>query len=812
MSYNGVCLISGPQASAALFNRDKLFKRGGMERDEFQFMDFTNPTPIENVKCIVTLGIEAFREVLPEVASLHGVSLFDSKKTKGTIGYTFWSERFGTWVIPTVDPGKIFRGQTAWAQSFIFCVQRALEVARDGYSYETGDYTLDCSPMAAHKWVDEFEDYYRANPDLFLSCDIETPEKDADESELDLESNTDYIVLRCGYSYRDGHGLSIPWDGAYRTVHERLLTHPASKAWWNGCPTPDHKVLTADLKWKAAGDIKLGDTLVSFDEDRDDNRRLRRYKTGTVISNNRYIKQVFGIHLSDGSILKVTGEHPWLAKPQTGPRRRAIQWVKTSDLKVGDILPKLFEQWQQIDNRDLGYLAGFYDGEGSIAFEKETNTFEVSASQKTGLTLDKVIHLLKQYNFDPKVYPKYRVKEPDARSINLGGNNREQVRFLGLMRPDRLLNKFKVEHMGAVWGYEINERTVVKIEDLGQLEIVTLSLDTGTYILEGYGSHNSYDQPRIINQSIIINGTSHDGMDAWHILNSDLKKSLNFVTPWFRKRLKMWKHLSSSTPAFYNAVDADAAGSNLRGIIELLKRHDMYKVYQEFVLELDPVFSAMTRAGMPIDRKKRIESAKFLTNKRKDVLEKIDELVPEYIKPCQPKAGYKKVPKDTTGLTEVVFNGLLNKYCSHCGQLAPPKSHFKPKLVKSCSQCGGKWTASHSKTGKRKQNPCEGAEFSESETNPCIGASIVEKMEGEKRWARVLPFVPSQVGILKYQAYMKHPAITVGKGADKKATTNEKAIKKLMGKYPADKLYPTILEFRELQTLVTRYIGEYHCE
>lgn len=536
------------------FNFDKLLKRAGLERGQFQSCSPFNTDAIKGFKpkVIITLGYPTFKQILPEVAHLHGVGLIDSKKSKGVTGYVFWSDTFNCWVLPTIHPSFILRGQTSWAQSLIFCLQRSIEIAKDGYSYEPGDYTLDCTPADAHQWVDAFERYYVEHPDLFLSCDIETPEKDADEAELDLESNSDYIILRCGYSYRDGHGLSIPWDGPFRTVHERLLTGPWNKAWWNG----------------------------------------------------------------------------------------------------------------------------------------------------------------------------------------------------------------------------------------------------------------GYDQPRILSQNIEIGGVSHDGMDAWHILNSDLKKSLNFVTPWFRKNLKMWKHLSGSQPAFYNAVDADAAGANLRGTIKLLKQLNMYRVYEEFILELDPVYAAMTKAGMPISREKRIESSKLLTNKRREVLARIDSLVPESIKPILPKEGYKKTPKSTEGLSEIVFNGVLNRYCSGCGILNPKKSHFKSKLENVCLNCGGRWSLSHSKV-KKKPNPCGGALAEGRESNGCYGMEVVERLEGEKRWAKVGKFVPSTKGILNYQKAKKHPIIYVGKNEERKPTTDEKAIKKLIGRHPEDQLYPSVLEYRELQTLVTRYIGAY---
>ncbi len=62
---------------------------------------------------------------------------------------------------------------------------------------------------------------------------------------------------------------------------------------------------------------------------------------------------------------------------------------------------------------------------------------------------------------------------------------------------------------------------------------------------------------------MIINGTNHDGMNMWHILNSDLRKGLGFVTPFLCHGQAMWKQESSAQPAYYNAVDASTAGVTL---------------------------------------------------------------------------------------------------------------------------------------------------------------------------------------------------------------------------------------------------------
>ena len=305
---------------------------------------------------------------------------------------------------------------------------------------------------------------------------------------------------------------------------------------------------------------------------------------------------------------------------------------------------------------------------------------------------------------------------------------------------------------------------------------------------------------------MVINGDTHDAMDAWHCLNSDLRKSLGFVTPFFCHGQRMWKHLSSSTPALYNAIDADVAGRNMRGTVALLKKLDMWKVYEEFVFELDPAFSAMTRAGMPIDKALREESSKQLILKRNEVRQTIEGLAPLEIHTVKPKDGYKREPTDKTGLQLFTFNGIRNTYCSNCDAPSPPKSHFKARPRLQCSICGGKWTPSHAKA-RKKPNPCLGAGGVAIETNPCSGSHPVERLDGEKRWARVEPFIASQKGILRYMQYRKHSIIYQGRGPDKRPTTDEKAIKILIGRYPDERFYSLVLEDRELKKILGTYIG-----
>jgi uracil-DNA glycosylase family 4 len=295
--------------------------------------------------------------------------------------------------------------------------------------------------------------------------------------------------------------------------------------------------------------------------------------------------------------------------------------------------------------------------------------------------------------------------------------------------------------------------------------------------------NKSHDEGDIRALGYELNGAIHDGMIAWHVLHSDLRKKLGFVTPLLIPDMPMWKHRSRSDPAYYNGCDAFTEDVNMYRIVRLLKQHGLWPVYERHIVQLDAELAQMSARGMPVDEKRRWDAAVKLDGLLKGVREKMQTAVPDDLKPIQPKNGYVRPPADTAGLVQVVIDGVLRKRCALCGVEGPAKPHFSKKSL-----------AVPGTPGRKKADRVP---------NPCFGATCVEQLEGTQRWARRLPFTPSPKQILAYMAARKHrPVMHRGK-----PTTDVKAIKKVMAKYSADELYPLILDYRKLQKLAGTYIG-----
>ena len=284
-----------------------------------------------------------------------------------------------------------------------------------------------------------------------------------------------------------------------------------------------------------------------------------------------------------------------------------------------------------------------------------------------------------------------------------------------------------------------------------------------------------YDNVRIIRYISAFNLISLDGMLAWHVLHSSLFKSLGGVTPFYWTNCLMWKHLSDEQPAFYNAKDADAALRCWLGILPSLIEHNLYPVFERHVLKLNEVLRYMTGKGITLD----LTARKAAEIKLADILEgfkkEMDLVVPTAARRFK---SYKKTPKNTEGMVQVEGE-RQTKRCNKCGDIDVAASHFKTIGKKRL------------KLGKTE--------------NSCFGGAAEKITIPAKLWAAPLEFKLSMLGLTNYQKVVKHKPIINRK--ENKPTFDESAIKKLRFNYPKDPLYPLIVDFRESQTLLSRYVG-----
>jgi len=304
-----------------------------------------------------------------------------------------------------------------------------------------------------------------------------------------LSGSVANMLKTIGTSFTQGHRQTLD-------VATRFLPTTGQQQWGivaGACLDQKHKVLKADLTYVTLGDIVVGDTLLSFEEEVTD-KRSRRYKTGTVEKVRKVVKETFNVTLASGKVFTVTEDHKWFVK--TGS---VYRWARTDELRKGTCIPKLVDEWKNDDTFLGGWLAGMYDGEGHLSQRVGTdgrNSFQLGISQNKGKTCDKFIAAIKEKFGMDILSSTMRVNETTGKEcmgMKIAGGVPKCIKVLGSLRPNRLLEKFTPDSMGRICCEDSRNDKVVSIIAAGQNTVVEIQVDCGTMVVEGYGHHNCYE-------------------------------------------------------------------------------------------------------------------------------------------------------------------------------------------------------------------------------------------------------------------------------------------------------------------------------
>lgn len=247
------------------------------------------------------------------------------------------------------------------------------------------------------------------------------------------------------------------------------------------CLAPNTVVLTAALEWVPISDVKQGDTLVGIDEYV---AAIGHHRTlqPSVVENTWASKQrCWRVTLDNGRSFVASVDHPWLARKYKSGGQ--LHWIKTGDLTIGAEISAFGKPWTFDTTREAGWLAGFFDGEGTIGQRM------VSAAQNPGLVLDQAKRYLMDRGY---VYREYKKAEkPICHTIFT--NMYDSLRFLGAVRPTRLLEKAsRIWHGAGAHSHRRSRVKVVSMEYLGYQATVGIQTSTKTFIAEGLYTHNCY--------------------------------------------------------------------------------------------------------------------------------------------------------------------------------------------------------------------------------------------------------------------------------------------------------------------------------
>ncbi len=251
------------------------------------------------------------------------------------------------------------------------------------------------------------------------------------------------------------------------------------------CTVPETRILTADMRHIPAGDITVGMKLVGFDEERPGKGQHRRLQESVVEDVGRIMRPCYRLTLSDGTSITCSSEHRWLVT--TAGRR--TEWKMAEDLVSTDRIFKVTDVWEHTEDYRTGYLAAAFEGEGHFSRHSM-----LGFSQRDNPMMLKVRKYLEELNFSTWEVTGSGTNE-DVTVLHVGGGRSEVMRFLGQVRPERLLDKVDVGQFGTIGRHykepdQFQHPYVLNSEFVGEREVVAIKTSTKTYIAEGLASHN----------------------------------------------------------------------------------------------------------------------------------------------------------------------------------------------------------------------------------------------------------------------------------------------------------------------------------
>lgn len=251
----------------------------------------------------------------------------------------------------------------------------------------------------------------------------------------------------------------------------------------------DTQVLCSDLIWRPVGDLQIGDELVAFDEDAQDTPRGRRFRRAIVTGNTSKRASLVRVITSHGSI-RCNRLQPILAR---FPKER-WRWLRAEDLTCNEQIMYACDVWEQDRSWSAGWLAGMYDGEGTLSFTSSSSgKARMTIVQSLGPTADLMTAEIKKrcdsaqvrHRNPPTAYPHHKHKVEIQIDVRV-----DIMKMLGSVRPQRLL--VRSDEVWENFPISGNARAakVTSVENEGTGMVASLSTSTHTYIDSGFAVHS----------------------------------------------------------------------------------------------------------------------------------------------------------------------------------------------------------------------------------------------------------------------------------------------------------------------------------
>jgi hypothetical protein len=329
----------------------------------------------------------------------------------------------------------------------------------------------------------------------------------------------------------------IRWD-SYKTKSETYG--------WD-CVDPDALVLTSDLRWVPARQIKSGDGLLGTDERPHASGRggTLYFRQQEVTGRRIFTAPIIELTLAPGQQARVSNNHPFWVGDRASEKWR---WKTADDVQCGDLV-KYMAPWVEERTYEAGRLSGLLDGEGHLSASTRNRGLDLMISQVAGPLAEEIFELWHALGFTTSRKWLVHRKRPHEQPVTSSGLRQlpDVLRALGSTRPTRLLRKFAQLDRIPRSVKSLESVRVVAVRRLGEGPVVGLTTAPDhTLFADGILGHNTTPQ----SLDVMI------GMADWLIRTGHVVIRSPYL-------LNEFVHYQETSPGRYECVAGDGHGDRL---------------------------------------------------------------------------------------------------------------------------------------------------------------------------------------------------------------------------------------------------------
>ena len=362
------------------------------------------------------------------------------------------------------------------------------------------------------------------------------------------------------------------------------------------CVDPSTRVLTADLRWARIADLAAGDEVVSVDEHPPGGRgKARRMRTATVQATQTVQRMAYRVMFDDGRSVVCTDMHPWLTR-KAGD---CAEWRSLSGkgnevvgrIKTGTQVRWVAKPWDEPVVED-GWFGGMLDGEGSIS--KRNSSAGINVSQRVGPVWDRLVSYCEDRGYSHCIESDQAERLSKYGKVPVPkiafGRMDEMFRVIGQTRPTRFIgNRFwEGRELPGKRNGDIGWATVTSIEPVGEQPMVDLQTSTGTYIAEGFVSHNTTLISLLWLDHALFNANQRCGIIAQDkeaaelIFRDKVKFAYENLPPMLKDAMPLARDSASELLFAHNNSSIRVATSMRSGTIDRLHVSEFGKICAKF--------------------------------------------------------------------------------------------------------------------------------------------------------------------------------------------------------------------------------------